>query len=311
MMPRHFAAGDLERLVEEARPYALTGKVATYIPELARGKPGALSVAVMDSKGVSLSGGDTEVRFTMQSISKVVSLSLALDELGEDAVFRNVGMEPTADPFNSVMRLEMVRSHRPQNPLINAGAIVVDSLLQYGDPEKAFGAVRDLARRMTGNPGLKENPAVYLSEKRTGDRNRSLAYFLKSVGTIDSEVETVLDVYFRQCSLEVTVSDLAVLAATLAMDGFNPKTGEEVLPASVCRIIRALMTTCGLYDGSGAFAVRVGLPAKSGVGGGLVATVPGYMGVAVCGPALDHQGNSIAGIALLERLSASYGLRVL
>ena len=311
MMPRHFAAGDLERLVEEARPYALTGKVATYIPELARGKPGALSVAVMDSKGVSLSGGDTEVRFTMQSISKVVSLSLALDELGEDAVFRNVGMEPTADPFNSVMRLEMVRSHRPQNPLINAGAIVVDSLLQYGDPEKAFGAVRDLARRMTGNPGLKENPAVYLSEKRTGDRNRSLAYFLKSVGTIDSEVETVLDVYFRQCSLEVTVSDLAVLAATLAMDGFNPKTGEEVLPASVCRIIRALMTTCGLYDGSGAFAVRVGLPAKSGVGGGIVATVPGYMGVAVCGPALDHQGNSIAGIALLERLSASYGLRVL
>ena len=311
MMPRHFAAGDLERLVEEARPYALAGKVATYIPELARGKPGALSVAVMDSKGVPLSGGDTEVRFTMQSISKVVSLSLALDELGGDAVFRKVGMEPTADPFNSVMRLEMVRSHRPQNPLINAGAIVVDSLLQYGDQEKAFGAVRDLARRMTGNPGLKENPAVYLSEKRTGDRNRSLAYFLKSVGTIDAEVETVLDVYFRQCSLEVTVSDLAVLAATLAMDGFNPKTGEEVLPASVCRIIRALMTTCGLYDGSGAFAVRVGLPAKSGVGGGIVATVPGYMGVAVCGPALDHQGNSIAGIALLERLSASYGLRVL
>ena len=311
MMPRHFAAGDLERLVEEARPYSQAGKVATYIPELARGKPGALSVAVMDSKGVPLSGGDTEVRFTMQSISKVVSLSLALDELGEDAVFRNVGMEPTADPFNSVMRLEMVRSHRPQNPLINAGAIVVDSLLQHGDPGKAFGAVRDLARRMTGNPGLKENPAVYLSEKRTGDRNRSLAYFLKSVGTIDAEVETVLDVYFRQCSLEVTVSDLAVLAATLAMDGFNPKTGEEVLPASVCRIVRALMTTCGLYDGSGAFAVRVGLPAKSGVGGGIVATVPGYMGVAVCGPALDHQGNSIAGIALLERLSASYGLRVL
>ena len=311
MIPIPFGASDLERLVEEARPFALAGKVATYIPELARGNPGALSVALMDSKGASLSGGDTEIRFTMQSISKVVSLSLALAELGEDAVFRKVGMEPTADPFNSVMRLEMVRSHRPQNPLINAGAIVVDSLLPYGDPEKAFSAVRDLTRRMTGNHGIKENPAVYLSEKRTGDRNRSLAYFLKSVGTIDSEVEKVLDIYFRQCSLEVTVSDLAVLAATLAMDGFNPKTGEEVLPASVCRIVRALMTTCGLYDGSGAFAVRVGLPAKSGVGGGIVATVPGSMGVAVCGPALDRQGNSIAGIALLERLSTSYGLRVL
>jgi len=311
MIPRLFGANDLERLVEEARPSVLAGNVATYIPELARGNPAALSVAVMDSKGEMLSAGDTEIRFTMQSISKVVSLSLALAELGKDAVFRKVGMEPTADPFNSVMRLEMVRSHLPQNPLINAGAIVVDSLLPYGDPDSTFGAVRDLARRMTGNPAIRENPAVYLSEKRTGDRNRSLAYFLRSVGTIVSDVETVLDVYFRQCSLEVTVSDLAVLAATLAMDGFNPKTGEEVLPASVCRVVRALMTTCGLYDGSGAFAVRVGLPAKSGVGGGIVATVPGCLGIAVCGPALDHQGNSIGGIDLLERLSASYGLRVL
>ncbi len=311
MISRSFEEADLERLVVETRPLGADGKVATYIPELAGGNPCVLAIAAMDAGGSLVSGGDRDVRFTMQSISKIVSLSLALLELGEEKVFSKVGMDPTADPFNSVMRLEMIRPHVPQNPLINAGGIVIDSLLPYTDPENAFRAVRDMARRLAGNPEIRENKAVYLSEKRTGDRNRSLAYFLKSVGTIETDVETVLDVYFRQCSLEVTVSDLAVLAATIAMDGKNPKTGEEVLPAKICRTVRALMATCGLYDGSGAFAVRVGLPAKSGVGGGIVAAIPKSMGIAVCGPALDRQGNSIAGIALLERLSDRFGLRVL
>mgnify|MGYP001169679711 CR=1 FL=1 len=306
-----FGEADLEGLIEETRPLAAGGKVATYIPELARGNPEVLAVAAVDAAGTLFAAGDRDVHFTMQSISKVVSLSLALMELGEEAVFSKVGMDPTADPFNSVMRLEMIRPHVPQNPLINAGAIVIDSMLPYEDPEKAFCAVRDMARRLAGNPRMRENEAVYLSEKRTGDRNRSLAYFLKSVGTITADVETILDVYFRQCSLEVTVSDLAILAGTLSMDGRNPRTGEEVLPPSICRTVRALMATCGLYDGSGAFAVRVGLPAKSGVGGGIAAAVPGVMGIGVCGPALDRQGNSIAGITLLERLSDRYGLRVL
>ncbi|NLH94806.1 MAG: glutaminase A [Synergistaceae bacterium] len=308
---RAFREEDLAALVNEVRPLASEGKVATYIPELARGNPKALAVAAMDGNGSEVAAGDKELRFTMQSISKVVSLSVALSELGEKAVFSRVGMDPTADPFNSVMRLEMVRPHRPQNPLINAGAIVVDSMLLAGGAEEAFHSIREMARRLTGNPQLRENDAVYLSEKRTGDRNRSLAYFLKSVKTIRGDVEEILDVYFRQCSLEVTVSDLAVLAGTLAFDGKNPLTGETVLPGKICRILRALMATCGLYDGSGEFAVRVGIPAKSGVGGGIVATVPGIMGIAVCGPALDHQGNSIAGIALLERLSDRFGLRVL
>jgi len=285
--------------------------VATYIPELAGSDPNALAVSVMDGGGHLLEAGDRDVRFTMQSISKVISLSLALMELGETEVFSKVGMDPTADPFNSVMRLEMVSSHVPQNPLINAGAIVIDSILPYDDPQRAFFAVREMARRLTGNPEICENEAVYLSEKRTGDRNRSLAYFLKSVGTITADVEAVLDVYFRQCSLEVTVADLAVLSATLSMDGRNPMTGEMVLPRKICRTVRALMATCGLYDGSGAFAMKVGLPAKSGVGGGIIASVPGIMGIAVCGPSLDNQGNSIAGIALLERISDEFGLRVL
>lgn len=311
MNPEAFCAEGLGRLLEETKPLASGGKVATYIPELARGNPAVLGAAAMNAKGSLVRAGDSDYRFTMQSISKVVSLSLALLELGEEVVFRKVGMDPTADPFNSVMRLEMIRPHVPQNPLINAGAIVIDSLLPYPDSEKAFLAVREMARRLTGNARLVENKAVYLSEKRTGDRNRSLAYFLKSVGTITSDVETILDIYFRQCSLEVTVEDLATLAATLALDGHNPRTGEDVLPPRLCRVVRALMTTCGLYDGSGTFAVRVGLPAKSGVGGGIIASVPGHMGLAVCGPALDSQGNSIAGIALLEKLSSHWGLRVL
>ncbi len=308
---RAFREEDLAALVNEVRPLASEGKVATYIPELARGNPEALAVAAVDGNGSEVAAGDRDLRFTMQSISKVVSLSVALSEFGEKAVFSRVGMDPTADPFNSVMRLEMVRPHRPQNPLINAGAIVVDSMLLARGPVEAFHSIREMARRMTGNPHLRENEAVYLSEKRTGDRNRSLAYFLKSVKTIRGDVEEILDVYFRQCSLEVTVSDLAVLAGTLAFDGKNPLTGEKVLPGKICRVLRALMATCGLYDGSGEFAVRVGIPAKSGVGGGIVAAVPGVMGIAVCGPALDHQGNSIAGIALLERLSDRFGLRVL
>ncbi|NLI96844.1 MAG: glutaminase A [Synergistaceae bacterium] len=306
-----FQERDLEELVEKTRPFAEEGKVATYIPELARGDPGALAVAAVDGEGSRIVAGDRDLRFTMQSISKVVSLALALLEFGEKAVFGKVGMDPTADPFNSVMRLEMVRPHRPQNPLINAGAIVVDSMLLAKGADEAFNSVREMARSLTGNPGIRENEAVYLSEKRTGDRNRSLAYFLKSVKTIRGDVEEILDVYFRQCSLEVTVSDLAVLAGTIALDGRNPLTGEKVLPGKICRILRALMATCGLYDGSGEFAVRVGIPAKSGVGGGIIATVPGIMGIAVCGPALDHQGNSIAGIALLECMSERFGLRVL
>lgn len=301
----------LEELVETCRELCRLGKVATYIPELAKGDPSRLGIAIMSVEGEGHNAGDALYPFTMQSISKVVSLALALKELDETELFSKVGVDPTADPFNSIMRLEMVAPHRPQNPLINAGAIVTLSLLPYPNSTERFAAVRDLARRMTGNPHLDANETVYLSEKATSDRNRALAYFLRSVGSLSGDIEDILDSYFHQCGLEVTAVDLAVMGATLASGGYNPLTGERVLSTRSCWIIRALMATCGLYDGSGDFAVRVGIPAKSGVGGGIVGAVPGKMGVGVVGPALDHRGNSIAGIALCERLSQEMSLRVL
>lgn len=301
----------LEELIETSRELCRLGKVATYIPELAKGDPSRLGIAIMSVEGEGHAAGDSRYPFTMQSISKVVSLALALKDLDETDLFSKVGVDPTADPFNSIMRLEMVAPHRPQNPLINAGAIVILSLLPYPNSTERFAAVRDLARRMTGNPHLDANEAVYLSEKATSDRNRALAYFLRSVGSLSGDIEDILDSYFHQCGLEVTAVDLAVMGATLASGGYNPLTGERVLSTRSCRIIRALMATCGLYDGSGDFAVRVGIPAKSGVGGGIVGAVPGKMGVGVVGPALDYRGNSIGGIALCERLSQEMSLRVL
>lgn len=299
------------RLVAECRDKCSSGTVASYIPELTKADPGMLGVSVLTTEGVLFQGGDTSLPFTMQSISKLISLAMAIEELGEEKVFGNVGMDPTADPFNSIMRLEMIRPHRPQNPLINAGALVVLSLLPYGDSESRIAAVLAWARKLLGNPAVTVHEPTFLSEKRTSDRNRSLAYFLRSVGSLKGDVEDLLDTYFRQCSIEVTTGELAFLGAVLASDGIHPFSGECLLCSSTARVIRALMATCGLYDGSGEFAVRVGIPAKSGVGGGIVAVVPGRMGIGVCGPALDGKGNSVGGMALLELLSARGNLRVL
>ncbi|ACZ19028.1 glutaminase A [Thermanaerovibrio acidaminovorans] len=301
----------LETVIQQVRPLARQGRVATYIPELGKQDPDLLGIAMASVQGEVWTAGDWDRKFTMQSISKVVSLGLAMVEIGEERVFSRVGVDPTADPFNSIMRLEMVAPHRPQNPLINAGAIVTLSLLPHGEARERFEAVRDLARRLTGSQDLNLDEAVYLSEKETSDRNRSLAYFMRSVGVLEGDIEDILDSYFMQCSLSVNARDLAVMGATLASGGVNPFTGERVLPSKVCRVLRALMATCGLYDGSGEFAVRVGVPAKSGVGGGIVASVPMRYGIGVFGPALDPKGNSLGGIAMLEKLSQELSLRVL
>jgi len=220
-------------------------------------------------------------------------------------------MDPTPDPFNSIMRLEMHQVHRPYNPVVNAGAIAVVSLLPRENGRARGNAVLELARRLMGNPELGVNERIFESERDTGHRNRALAYYMKSTGTLEGDVEDVLEGYFRQCSIEASVKDLAVLGATLATGGINPVTGERILASRTCRIIRALMVTCGMYDGSGEFALRVGIPAKSGVGGGIVAVVPGRMGIGVCGPALDSKGNSLCGMKLLEDLSRELKLRVL
>ncbi len=301
----------LEEAVRSGREVLKEGVVATYIPELAKADPFALAASYCGKDGSIYAAGDTGTRITVQSISKMASLGLALNICGEGTVFSRVGVEPSADPFNSIMRLEMRAPHRPQNPLINSGAILVLSLLPFTDSNERLEAVLDTMRRMSGNPGLGVNEAVAASERDTSDRNRSLGYFLRSVEAMEGDVENILDTYFRQCAIECTVSDLAVMGATLAAGGVNPLNGETVFSSRTSIILRALMQTCGLYDGSGDFAVRVGFPAKSGVGGGIMGSIPGKAGVSVVGPALDSRGNSIGGIRTLEVLSESLSLRVL
>jgi glutaminase len=301
----------LANLVARSRPLYLQGQVATYIPELSRVNPDILGVSLTTAEGERHSAGDEEHLFSIQSISKIISLALALEEVGEEKVFDTVGMDPTPDPFNSIMRLEMHAVHRPYNPVVNAGAIAVSALIPRETGRQRGEAVLGLARRLMGNPALEINERIFESERDTGHRNRSLAYYMKSTGTLTGDVEDVLEGYFLQCSIEATVEDLGVLGATLATGGINSVSGERVLSSRSCRIIRALMVTCGMYDGSGEFALRVGIPAKSGVGGGIVAVVPRRMGIGVCGPALDPKGNSLCGMKLLEDLSREMKLRVL
>jgi glutaminase len=300
----------LEAIVNECKDVWKQGRVATYIPELAKGRADAAGLAVFNLSSGPASAGDTKSPFTMQSVSKVVSLALALTVLGEEKVFSAVGMAALADPFNSIMRLESDAPHRPHNPLINSGAIVVLSLLPWRDGAEKLEAVRDMAARLMGKKSVEIDTAVYLSEKQTGDRNRALAWFLKSVGNLEGDVEEILDVYFRQCSLTADCEDLAVLGATLAADGRNPLTGEQAAAPGVARVVRTIMATCGMYDGSGEFAVSVGIPAKSGVGGGISAAVPGKLGIGSWGPSLDKRGNSVAGLAMLKRLSEELNLRI-
>jgi len=229
---------------------------------------------------------------------------------GENKVFEKVGMEPTGDSFNSIVDLELKNIHKPFNPMINAGAIATTSLLAGESVDDKTERILNLARKLSDNPDIKINKDVYLSEKLTGDRNRSIAYFMKSFNVIEGSVEDILDVYFKQCSIEVTCRDIANIGCILANDGVSIKTGESIVPKHICRITKTIMSTCGLYDASGEFAVHIGIPAKSGVGGGIMAAVPKKMGIGVYGPALDEKGNSIAGIQILRELSEKLDLDI-
>lgn len=300
----------LKEIVRDSLPFTERGKPASYIPELAKGNPKALGAAVTDISGKQWCAGDTDESFSIQSIIKVVTLSLALQLRGADDVFSHVGVNAVADPFNSIMRLEMDSDRQPQNPMINSGAIVVVSLLPQDTVERRVAAVRDLYARMSGDDDSEVVDSVYISEKRTGDRNRSLAYFLRSAGTLSGDVDDILDAYFQCCAISTTAGALSVMGATLAADGKNPVTGEEVIMPWVARTVRAIMITCGMYDGSGEFAVNVGIPAKSGVGGGIMGTFKGRGGIGTFGPALDARGNSTGGLEIF-RLISEAGYRVI
>ncbi len=298
----------LDDSVTYAKSFPKTGAVASYIPELAKADPTRYGAAIALPNGRTLISGDTDVPFTMQSISKVVSLILALQTSGYDAVFKRVGMEPTGDAFNSIIRLE-TNTAKPSNPMINAGAIVVASCIQCEHP---FEAMLQLTRKFCGNDQIGLNEAVYLSEKKEGKRNRAMAYFMQSEGILpsDVDVEYYLDQYFRMCSVAVTAPDLARMGMVLANNGVNPVTGERVAEGWQVRIAKTFMVTCGLYDSSVAFAVKVGIPSKSGVGGGILSAVEKRMGIGVFHPMLDAKGNSIGGVRMLEFLSERMGLHM-
>jgi glutaminase len=305
------AANEIERgLADVLAEYesVTDGAVANYIPELAAVDPDQFGVALASVRGHEYSAGDDERTFTIQSSSKPFVYALAIGELGSDVVERHVGFEPSGEPFNAIS-LDAATG-RPDNPLINAGAIVTTSLIPGGGQEARFERIHRFLSACAGR-ALGVDEAVFQSEQATGDRNRAMAFLARSAGVLGSDVETATAVYFRQCSILVTARDLSVMAATLANNGVNPITGETVMHEEVARTTLAVMAMCGMYNSSGEWMVRVGLPAKSGVGGGIVAVKPGQFGVGVFSPRLDERGNSVRGVRVLERLSSAFDLHLM
>lgn len=300
----------LNTLVENNKKYGKEGKLAAYIPALLEANPNDLGIYIVDTRGKEYFAGDYNKKFTIQSISKVVSLILAIKDNGRENVFKKVDVEPTGMGFNSIVNLEASDTGKPYNPMINAGAIMTSSLIDGKDVEERLKKILDFLKIVTNNNDIYVNENVYLSEKETGSRNRALAYFMKSTGVLDGDVEEILDLYFKQCSIELDARDLARFGVVLANDGVLPWNGEKAIPKEVCRIVKSIMVTCGMYDASGEFAVNVGIPAKSGVGGGIIATVPRKYGIGIYGPALDEKGNSIAGLKLIKDLSDELDLSI-
>ena len=297
----------LTNTIDAVRPYTARGRLATYIPELTKADPLAVGVCLIDLEGNCWEAGDYHTIFTIQSISKVGTLLFGLEKCGAIQVLSRIGVEQTADAFNSIIKLETRNSGKPLNPFINAGAIALIAMLIESLGNDLFDKLYAYLSLLTGNPALRINEKALASEQHTGDINRALAYYQKGVRGFDADVDQVLDVYFRLCSLEITVKDLAAMAALLANNGVCKSNGEQFFSAETARCVKVLMTTCGLYDASGWFALQVGIPSKSGVGGGILALVPGQFGIGVVGPALDEKGNSLAGVELLRRLSQALG----
>ena len=302
------SSDELKKLVDEARKYTSEGKVADYIPELGKANPHDLSIAINYPDGKCMSAGNIDKKITLQSISKVISLALVLMERGDRYVFERVGMEPTGDPFNSMIKLETVDPGKPLNPMINAGALVVTHMIKGNSVEERFQRLLSFIRELAGDPDITYNQKVAHSEFETAYLNRSLCYFLKQHHTITEDVETLMDLYTKQCAIEMNCLDLARIGMIFAMDGVDPQNGKVVIPENIARICKTFMVTCGMYNASGEFAIKIGIPAKSGVSGGIMGAVPGKFGIGIFGPALDEKGNSIAGMKLLESLSSNYKL---
>jgi glutaminase len=294
----------LEQAVEKVRPLLGKGKVASYIPALANIDPNKIAIAVTTMDGTTIGAGDYLEPFSVQSISKVFSLTLALTLYKEEEIWHRVGKEPSGHSFNSLVQVELERG-KPRNPFINAGALIIADLLQsrLGAPKQRM---LEVVRQLSCNPKINYDKVVANSEYQFSARNAAIAYLMKSFGNFNGDVDTVLKSYFHYCSLKMNCADLSKAMFYLANRG-KTLTGDALITPIQTRQLNALLATSGLYDGAGEFAYRVGMPGKSGVGGGIIAVIPGDMAICAWSPELDENGNSLAGTAMLEHISQELG----
>jgi len=303
----------LEEILESCRSYTNMGRVADYIPELASANRDDIGICVSIPSESEYGGiwhaGDWEKQFTIQSICKPILLLQAIIDNGTDYVKEHVGMEATGKPFNAIDYSEHLLLREHINPMVNIGAIAVCGMIKADSDQERFEKILSMLKRITGDPDLAVDERVFNSERETGNKNRALAYLLKSSGMLSGDAESLLEVYFAMCSIKVSCRDLAAVALLLAMHGKDAE-GRQVIPEDAARMLNSVLTTSGMYDGSGEFAATVGVPAKSGVGGGIMAVVPGRMGIGIYSPGLDKKGNSVAGVKMLERLSREMNLSI-
>ncbi len=290
----------IQNIYEDLKSCWGKGKVADYIPALAKVDPRQYGIAIETLDGQSFQVGDAEVCFSIQSISKVFSLAMVTRHMG-DQIWKYVGREPSGNPFNSLVQLEYEQGI-PRNPFINAGALVVtDRLMTLYDHPKD--AILEFVRSICGNDDIYYDKNIARSERTHADRNMALGYLMKSFGNMENDIEAVIDVYCHQCAIAMSCRDLSKAFLFLANHGLNPINQEQILSVSQAKRLGALMLTCGFYDESGDFAFRAGLPGKSGVGGGVAAYIPGNLAITVWSPELNRHGNSYIGMETLEHFT--------
>lgn len=297
----------LDELILKYRPLK-EGAAASYIPELSKVDPNLFAIAVVTCEGETFLAGDTNHQFTLQSTSKPFVYGMALEEYGREFIKSKVGVEPSGEAFNSIVELEK-HTHRPYNPMINSGAIAISSFIKDNALNTRLERILNLFSQYVGHEvSVDEN--VFLSEKKTAHRNRSIAHLLRYFEIIGDDIEESLDLYFKQCSILVNTKDMATMAATLANGGIQPKSKKIVIKKDYVKDILSLMFSCGMYDSAGEWAYTVGLPAKSGVSGGLFTVVPGKMGIATFSPLIDQHGHSYRGVNVVKELANKYDLTI-
>ena len=281
------------------------GNVADYIPELAQANPDWFGISVVSVGGQVIEVGDFEQTFSLQSVSKPFVFGLALEDHGREAVLNKISVEPSGEAFNSIVLDEA--TNRPFNPLVNAGAIATADLIKGKDFSERITRMLAMFAKYLGRTVYVDN-SIFMSERATGHRNRAIGHLMLNFGMIEDRVQETLELYFQQCSLLVNCHDLAVMGATLANGGVNPITGERAIQAEYVKDLLSIMLSCGMYDYAGEWAFRVGIPAKSGVAGGIVAVVPGQFGIGIFSPLIDAKGNSVRGVQVCRDLSQRFGL---